>query len=78
MFRWFCMAVRHAGGDRAGVHPQRHCQDNVNTEISYYTVEKVKALLESGKNYHLSQVALKEVGLIKEVVNKYATMFRSA
>jgi len=51
---------------------------NVNTEISFYTVEKVKALLESGKNYHLSQLALKEVGFIKEVVNKYATMFRSA
>jgi hypothetical protein len=41
-------------------------------------VEKVKALLESGKSYHLSQLALKEVGFIKEVVNKYATMFRSA
>jgi fructose-bisphosphate aldolase class II len=49
---------------------------NVNTEISLYTVEKMKALLESGKNYHLSQLALKEVGFIKEVVNKYATMFR--
>ena len=51
---------------------------NVNTEISFYTVEKVKALLDSGKSYHLSQLALKEVGFIKEVVNKYATMFRSA
>jgi len=51
---------------------------NVNTEISFYTVEKVKALLDSGKSYHLSQLALKEVGYIKEVVNKYATMFRSA
>jgi fructose-bisphosphate aldolase class II len=51
---------------------------NVNTEISFYTVEKVKALLESGKSYHLSQLALKEVGFIKQVVNKYATMFRSA
>ena len=51
---------------------------NVNTEISYYTVEQVKALLQSGKNYHLSQVALKEVGYVKEVVTKYATMFRSA
>lgn len=49
---------------------------NVNTEISLYTVEKMKALLESGKSYHLSQLALKEVGFIKEVVNKYATMFR--
>jgi fructose-bisphosphate aldolase class II len=51
---------------------------NVNTEISFYTVEKVKELLASGKSYHLSQLALKEVGFIGEVVNKYATMFRSA
>ncbi len=51
---------------------------NVNTEISFYTVEKVKELLQSGKSYHLSQLALKEVGFIGEVVNKYATMFRSA
>ncbi len=51
---------------------------NVNTEISYYTVEQVKALLQSGKSPHLSQVALKEVGWVKQVVTKYATMFRSA
>jgi len=49
---------------------------NVNTEISVYTVEKLKALLASGKSFHLSQLALKEVGFVKEVVNKYATMFR--
>jgi fructose-bisphosphate aldolase class II len=51
---------------------------NVNTEISMYTVEKVKALLDSGKHYHLSQLALQEVGYVKEVVKKYATMFRAA
>lgn len=51
---------------------------NVNTEISFYTVEQVKALLTSGKNYHLSQLAIKEVGYIKEVVRKYTVMFRSA
>ena len=51
---------------------------NVNTEISYYTVEQVKALLQSGKSPHLSQVALKEIGWVKQVVTKYATMFRSA
>lgn len=51
---------------------------NVNTEISMYTIEKVKGLLDSGASCHLSQLALKEVGYIKEVVNKYATMFRSA
>jgi fructose-bisphosphate aldolase class II len=51
---------------------------NVNTEISFYTVEQVQALLTSGKNYHLSQLAIKEVGYIKEVVKKYTVMFRSA
>jgi fructose-bisphosphate aldolase class II len=51
---------------------------NVNTEISYYTVEQVKALLQSGKSYHLSQLALKEVGFVREVVTKYAKIFRSA
>jgi fructose-bisphosphate aldolase class II len=50
---------------------------NVNTEISLYTVEKVKALLDSGTHYHLSQLAIKEVGYVKEVVKKYATMFRA-
>jgi fructose-bisphosphate aldolase class II len=51
---------------------------NVNTEISYYTVEQVKVLLQSGKSYHLSQLALKEVGYVREVVTKYAKIFRSA
>lgn len=51
---------------------------NVNTEISWYTVEKLKAMLDSEKHYHLSQLALQEVGHVKEVVKKYATMFRAA
>jgi len=38
----------------------------------------VKALLQSGKSYHLSQLALKEVGFVREVVTKYAKIFRSA
>ncbi|EAX48889.1 ketose-bisphosphate aldolases [Thermosinus carboxydivorans Nor1] len=50
---------------------------NVNTEISVHTIENVRKLLAEGKNYHLSQVSLREVGFIKEVVIKYATMFRS-
>lgn len=50
---------------------------NVNTEISVYTVEKLKQLLNSDTSYHLSQVAVKEVGYVKEVVKKYARMFRS-
>jgi len=51
---------------------------NVNTEISMYTVDKLKELLNSGTSYHLSQLAQKEVGYVKEVVKKYATMFRPA
>ena len=51
---------------------------NVNTEISLYTVDKLKELLNSGASFHLSQLALKEIGYIKEVVAKYAVMFRSA
>lgn len=50
---------------------------NVNTEISLYTIEKVKELLQSGKAYHLSQLACKEVDYVKEVVKKYSTMFRA-
>ena len=51
---------------------------NVNTEISVYTVEKLKELVNSNKSYHLSQLALKEVDSVKEVVKKYSTMFRQA
>lgn len=51
---------------------------NVNTEISMYTMEKVKELLQSGKSFHLSQLALQEVAFIKDIVIKYSTMFRSA
>lgn len=50
---------------------------NVNTEISLYTIEKVKELLQSGTAYHLSQLACKEVDYVKEVVKKYSTMFRA-
>lgn len=49
---------------------------NVNTEISYYTVEQIKALLQSGNNYHLSHLAFREVGYVREVVTKYSNMFR--
>jgi ketose-bisphosphate aldolase len=51
---------------------------NVNTEISMYTVGKLKEMLNSATSYHLSQLSQKEVGCVKEVVTKYATMFRSA
>ena len=51
---------------------------NVNTEISVHTVQTLKELLASGRSYHLSQLALKEVDSIKEVVKKYSAMFRPA
>lgn len=51
---------------------------NVNTEISVYTVEKVRKLLEETKKIHLSQVCLEEVSYIKDVVKKYMTFFRNA
>ena len=51
---------------------------NVNTEISMYTVENVQRLLSAGGTCHLSQLALQEVGFIKEVVKKYTALFRSA
>ncbi|MDR3562255.1 MAG: class II fructose-bisphosphate aldolase [Negativicutes bacterium] len=49
---------------------------NVNTEISMYTVEKIQGMLASGERPHLSQVALKQVGFVKDVVKKYSAMFR--
>jgi len=51
---------------------------NINTEISVYTLDKVRELLNSGDNYHLSQVSLKEVAYIQEVVKKYMVMFKKA
>lgn len=50
---------------------------NVNTEISVYTMERLQALLAGGDRPHFSQVSLKEVGYVKDVVKKYMTMFRA-
>ena len=50
---------------------------NVNTEISVYTLEKLQALLAGGERPHLSQVCLKEVGYVKDVVKKYSLMFQA-
>ncbi|PRR86797.1 D-tagatose-1,6-bisphosphate aldolase subunit GatY [Clostridium luticellarii] len=54
------------------------CKINVNTEISMYTVNKVKEALKSDTNYHLSKISLMEVKYIKEVVEKYMDMFYGA
>lgn len=54
------------------------CKINVNTEISMYTVNKIKEALKSDTNYHLSKVSLMEVKYVKEVVKKYMNMFYGA
>jgi fructose-bisphosphate aldolase, class II len=48
---------------------------NVNTEISMHAVGKIRALLGSGNEIHLSQVSREEVGYVKDVVKKYMTLF---
>jgi fructose-bisphosphate aldolase class II len=51
------------------------CKINVNTEISVYTIEKMKELLSNGQKYHLSEISLMQVEFIKEVVSKYMKLF---
>jgi fructose-bisphosphate aldolase class II len=48
---------------------------NVNTEISVYTVEQLKALLNGQKAYHLSVLSLKQIQYIREAVSKYMSLF---
>ena len=50
------------------------CKINVNTEISVHAVTKVQELLAE-KKCHLSEISLKEVSYVKDVVKKYMTMF---
>ena len=47
---------------------------NVNTEISDYTVQHTRALLEK-ENPHLSVVALNQMRYVEEVVRKYMGIF---
>ncbi|MGE4282111.1 MAG: ketose-bisphosphate aldolase [Clostridia bacterium] len=51
------------------------CKINVNTEISVYTVEKIKELLNGEKSSHLSVLSLKEIEYIKTVVKRYMLLF---
>jgi fructose-bisphosphate aldolase class II len=51
---------------------------NVNTEISVNAVDKIRALLASGKSWHLSEISREEVGFVKEIVKKYMALFRTA
>lgn len=47
------------------------CKVNVNTEISVYTLEQTKHLLNRGNGNHLSEVSLAQISYVKEVVSKY-------
>jgi fructose-bisphosphate aldolase class II len=49
---------------------------NVNTEISVYTTDRIKELLNSEKRYHLSEISLMEVSFVKEVVGRYMNLFK--
>lgn len=51
---------------------------NVNTEISMHAVEKIRALLASGKDIHLSVLSREEVSYVKDVVRKYMALFHAA
>lgn len=47
---------------------------NVNTEISMYVIEKSKELL-AAERPHFSQLSLKQVQWVREVVTKYMNLF---
>ena len=48
---------------------------NVNTEISVYAVDQTKLYLESAAP-HFSELSLRQVGYVKEIVKKYISFFR--
>jgi len=52
------------------------CKVNVNTEISVYTLEQTKKLLNNGNKNHLSEVSLSQILYVKEVVNKYMKLLK--
>jgi fructose-bisphosphate aldolase class II len=51
------------------------CKINVNTEISEFSVQNMKEILNSNTHYHLSTLSLKEIDYVKQVVMKYSTLF---
>ena len=51
------------------------CKINVNTEISQYTVMKIRELLNKSENTHLSKLSLEEISFVSEVVFKYIKLF---
>lgn len=52
------------------------CKINVNTEISTNVVDQLRALLATGKEYHLSQLSLATVGFVMQVARKYMRIFK--
>lgn len=52
------------------------CKINVNTEISTNVVDQLRALLATGKEYHLSQLSLATMGFVMQVARKYMRIFK--
>lgn len=52
------------------------CKINVNTEISVYTIDQMKQLLNNGNKYHLSEVSLMQINFVKEIVCRYMKLFK--
>lgn len=52
------------------------CKINVNTEISVYTIEQMKQLLNNDSKYHLSEVSLIQTNFVKEIVCRYMKLFK--
>jgi len=52
------------------------CKINVNTEISTLVVDRFRAMLASGKDFHYSKLSLEAVGLVTRVARKYIGIFK--
>ncbi len=54
------------------------CKINMNTEVSLFTVQRLKQFLGENDQSHLSTLSLKQIEFIKEVVGKYMHLFGAA
>jgi fructose-bisphosphate aldolase class II len=52
------------------------CKINVNTEISTLVVDRFRAMLASGKDFHYSKLSLEAVRLVTQVARKYIGIFK--
>ena len=52
------------------------CKINVNTEISTFVVDRFRAMLAPGKDFHYSKLSLEAVGLVTRVARKYIGIFK--